>query len=199
MALLPKPLKIEQVHTFKGGSHEILKFFALSYVSAVVVRAEDLGELLPGRKRVGMVMKLLKSRNKFLWVFSHCIFFCSSLLCIFSVLCSLCVASPLSKIASRNFRGMEQFAFRWTTFWWDAGEFQVYTRRWAVLAIFTLYSASNALQWIQYSIIANVVERQVYTYIFQPNVYQYGDGVKEKGAKNDRHARTSLYNQKEES
>lgn len=146
-----------------------------------------------------MVMKLLKSRNKFLWVFSHCIFFCSSLLCIFSVLCSLCVASPLSKIASRNIRGMEQFAFRWTTFWWDAGEFQVYTRRWAVLAIFTLYSASNALQWIQYSIIANVVERQVYTYIFQPNVYQYGDGVKEKGAKNDRHARTSLYNQKEES
>lgn len=39
------------------------------------------------------------------------------------------------------------------------GEFQVYTRRWIVLAIFTLYSASNALQWIQYSIIANVVER----------------------------------------
>lgn len=39
------------------------------------------------------------------------------------------------------------------------GEFQVYTRRWIVLAIFTMYSASNALQWIQYSIIANVVER----------------------------------------
>ncbi|XP_031621871.1 feline leukemia virus subgroup C receptor-related protein 2 [Contarinia nasturtii] len=41
----------------------------------------------------------------------------------------------------------------------NQGEFQVYTRRWIVLAIFTLYSASNALQWIQYSIIANIVEK----------------------------------------
>lgn len=47
--------------------------------------------------------------------------------------------------------------FAWTT--GGTGEFRVYTRRWVVLAIFTLYSASNALQWIQYSIIANVVER----------------------------------------
>uniref|UniRef100_A0A6B2EFF3 Choline/ethanolamine transporter FLVCR1 n=1 Tax=Phlebotomus kandelakii TaxID=1109342 RepID=A0A6B2EFF3_9DIPT len=40
-----------------------------------------------------------------------------------------------------------------------SGEFRVYTRRWIVLAIFCLYSASNALQWIQYSIIANIVQR----------------------------------------
>ncbi|XP_037046859.1 feline leukemia virus subgroup C receptor-related protein 2 [Bradysia coprophila] len=38
-------------------------------------------------------------------------------------------------------------------------DFQVYKRRWVVLVIFTLYSASNALQWIQYSIIANIVQR----------------------------------------
>ncbi|XP_035910485.1 feline leukemia virus subgroup C receptor-related protein 2 [Anopheles stephensi] len=40
-----------------------------------------------------------------------------------------------------------------------AGEFRVYKRRWIVLAIFVMYSASNALQWIQYSIIANIVQR----------------------------------------
>ncbi|KFB48526.1 AGAP005839-PA-like protein [Anopheles sinensis] len=39
------------------------------------------------------------------------------------------------------------------------GEFRVYKRRWLVLAIFVMYSASNALQWIQYSIIANIVQR----------------------------------------
>ncbi|XP_053684189.1 feline leukemia virus subgroup C receptor-related protein 2 [Sabethes cyaneus] len=39
------------------------------------------------------------------------------------------------------------------------GEFKVYKRRWLVLAIFVMYSASNALQWIQYSIIANIVQR----------------------------------------
>lgn len=39
------------------------------------------------------------------------------------------------------------------------GEFKVYNRRWLVLAIFVMYSASNALQWIQYSIIANIVQR----------------------------------------
>lgn len=38
-------------------------------------------------------------------------------------------------------------------------EFRVYKRRWIVLAIFVLYSASNALQWIQYSIIANIIQR----------------------------------------
>uniref|UniRef100_A0A182MA55 Major facilitator superfamily (MFS) profile domain-containing protein n=1 Tax=Anopheles culicifacies TaxID=139723 RepID=A0A182MA55_9DIPT len=35
----------------------------------------------------------------------------------------------------------------------------MYKRRWVVLAIFVMYSASNALQWIQYSIIANIVQR----------------------------------------
>ncbi|XP_055603517.1 feline leukemia virus subgroup C receptor-related protein 2 [Uranotaenia lowii] len=39
------------------------------------------------------------------------------------------------------------------------GEFRVYKRRWLVLAIFVMYSASNALQWIQYSIIANIVQK----------------------------------------
>lgn len=36
-------------------------------------------------------------------------------------------------------------------------EYKVYTRRWFMLMIFVLYSASNAFQWIQYSIIANVI------------------------------------------
>lgn len=40
-------------------------------------------------------------------------------------------------------------------------EFRVYARRWIVLAIFCLYSASNSMQWIQYSIIANVVQKWV--------------------------------------
>lgn len=34
---------------------------------------------------------------------------------------------------------------------------KVYKYRWVVLAIFVLYSASNSMQWIQYSIIADVV------------------------------------------
>lgn len=38
-------------------------------------------------------------------------------------------------------------------------DFKVYKRRWLVLIIFTFYSASNALQWIQFSIIANVIQR----------------------------------------
>lgn len=42
------------------------------------------------------------------------------------------------------------------------GEFKVYTRRWIVLAIFVFYSASNAMQWIQFSIIANVVQKYVF-------------------------------------
>ncbi|KAL0279177.1 UNVERIFIED_CONTAM: hypothetical protein PYX00_000786 [Menopon gallinae] len=33
---------------------------------------------------------------------------------------------------------------------------KVYKRRWLILAIFVVYSTSNAMQWIQYSIIANV-------------------------------------------
>lgn len=43
-----------------------------------------------------------------------------------------------------------------------SGEFKVYTRRWIVLAIFVFYSASNAMQWIQFSIIANVVQKYVF-------------------------------------
>lgn len=33
----------------------------------------------------------------------------------------------------------------------------VYKTRWLMLGIFVLYSASNAMQWIQYSIISNVI------------------------------------------
>lgn len=36
-------------------------------------------------------------------------------------------------------------------------EYKVYTRRWFMLAIFVLYSGANSIQWIQYSIIANMV------------------------------------------
>nr|KAF7421404.1 hypothetical protein H0235_009240 [Vespula pensylvanica] len=38
-------------------------------------------------------------------------------------------------------------------------ETKIFARRWLILTIFVLYSASNAMQWIQYSIIANIVER----------------------------------------
>lgn len=38
-------------------------------------------------------------------------------------------------------------------------EYTVYTRRYFILAIFVLYSASNAFQWIQYSIIASIVTK----------------------------------------
>ncbi|XP_059476348.1 heme transporter FLVCR1 isoform X2 [Neocloeon triangulifer] len=38
-------------------------------------------------------------------------------------------------------------------------EYKVYKRRWLVLALFVLYSASNSMQWIQYSIIADVINR----------------------------------------
>lgn len=34
---------------------------------------------------------------------------------------------------------------------------KVYKRRWIVLAIFVLYSAISALQWIEYPIITNIV------------------------------------------
>lgn len=36
-------------------------------------------------------------------------------------------------------------------------DFKVYKRRWAVLILFAFYSASNAMQWIQYSIINNII------------------------------------------
>ena len=42
-----------------------------------------------------------------------------------------------------------------------SGEYKVYSVRWVVLAIFVLYSASNAMQWIQFSIIANVIQKYV--------------------------------------
>ncbi|XP_047356936.1 feline leukemia virus subgroup C receptor-related protein 2 isoform X1 [Vespa velutina] len=38
-------------------------------------------------------------------------------------------------------------------------ETKIFARRWLILMIFVIYSASNAMQWIQYSIIANIVER----------------------------------------
>lgn len=34
---------------------------------------------------------------------------------------------------------------------------KVYKRRWIVIAIFILYSGINALQWIQYAIISNII------------------------------------------
>ncbi|XP_066999147.2 heme transporter FLVCR2 [Anabrus simplex] len=40
-----------------------------------------------------------------------------------------------------------------------SGLYKVYRRRWLMLAIFTLYSVANAAQWIQYSIISNVIQR----------------------------------------
>ncbi|XP_074111577.1 choline/ethanolamine transporter flvcr2a isoform X1 [Cotesia typhae] len=36
-------------------------------------------------------------------------------------------------------------------------ETKIYRRRWFMLAIFVIYSASNAMQWIQYSIITDIV------------------------------------------
>jgi hypothetical protein len=36
---------------------------------------------------------------------------------------------------------------------------RLYKRRWLILLIFVLYSMSNAMQWIQYSIISNIVTR----------------------------------------
>lgn len=39
----------------------------------------------------------------------------------------------------------------------DEGRIKVYKRRWIVLLIYILYSAINALQWIQYAIISNII------------------------------------------
>ncbi|XP_058808500.1 heme transporter FLVCR2 [Phymastichus coffea] len=39
----------------------------------------------------------------------------------------------------------------------QAIETKIYARRWLVLGIFVLYSASNSMQWIQYSIISNLI------------------------------------------
>ncbi|GAB1864015.1 Feline leukemia virus subgroup C receptor-related protein 2 [Camponotus japonicus] len=38
-------------------------------------------------------------------------------------------------------------------------EIKIYKKRWLMLFFFVLYSASNAMQWVQYSIIANIVMR----------------------------------------
>ncbi|XP_077265379.1 choline/ethanolamine transporter flvcr2a isoform X1 [Temnothorax americanus] len=38
-------------------------------------------------------------------------------------------------------------------------EIRVYTRRWQILILFVVYSASNSMQWIQYSIISNIVTK----------------------------------------
>ncbi|XP_015108492.1 uncharacterized MFS-type transporter C09D4.1 [Diachasma alloeum] len=37
-------------------------------------------------------------------------------------------------------------------------ETKIYRRRWLILSIFVLYSACNAMQWIQYSIIGNIIQ-----------------------------------------
>lgn len=44
----------------------------------------------------------------------------------------------------------------------DVGEklpMKVYKRRWLMLGLFVLFAASSVYQWIQYSIIANIVTR----------------------------------------
>lgn len=38
-------------------------------------------------------------------------------------------------------------------------EVRLYKRRWLILIIFVFYSMSNAMQWIQYSIISNIVQK----------------------------------------
>lgn len=38
-------------------------------------------------------------------------------------------------------------------------ECKLYLRRWFILTIFVFYSMSNAMQWIQYSIISNVITK----------------------------------------
>lgn len=36
-------------------------------------------------------------------------------------------------------------------------QYSVYKRRWVVLALYSLYCTVNAVQWLQYSIIADVI------------------------------------------
>ncbi|KAF6197592.1 hypothetical protein GE061_008557 [Apolygus lucorum] len=38
-------------------------------------------------------------------------------------------------------------------------EIQVFKRRWLMLCLFVMYSMSNAFQWIQYSIIENIITK----------------------------------------
>ena len=36
---------------------------------------------------------------------------------------------------------------------------KLYKKRWVILFLFSVYSGSNAFQWIQYSIISNIITR----------------------------------------
>lgn len=47
---------------------------------------------------------------------------------------------------------------------------KLYTRRWAMLALFVLCSMANAVQWIQYSIISNVIMKFYNVSSFQVNL-----------------------------
>lgn len=49
-------------------------------------------------------------------------------------------------------------------------ETKIYAKRWLILIIFVLYSASNAMQWIQYSIISNIVESYYHVPSFLVNM-----------------------------
>ncbi|XP_034942789.1 uncharacterized MFS-type transporter C09D4.1 isoform X2 [Chelonus insularis] len=49
-------------------------------------------------------------------------------------------------------------------------ETKIYKIRWLMLAIFVVYSASNAMQWIQYSIITNIVDKYYHCGTFAVNM-----------------------------
>lgn len=38
-------------------------------------------------------------------------------------------------------------------------DYRVYKRRWAILLIFVLFCICNAIQWIQYSVIAHIFKK----------------------------------------
>lgn len=38
-------------------------------------------------------------------------------------------------------------------------EFKLYPRRWLILAIYLLYSGANSFQWMEYSIITNIITK----------------------------------------
>ena len=65
-----------------------------------------------------------------------------------------------------------EFLSIWTIYWTELfkgilcklipcffTECQIYKRRWLILLLFVFYSMSNAMQWVQYSIIENVVTK----------------------------------------
>jgi len=52
-----------------------------------------------------------------------------------------------------------EVAFTWLAFYFYFPGYKVYARRWAVLILFVFYSSSNAMQWIQYTIINNIITR----------------------------------------